>query len=63
MKPDRDDNHAEALKSRKGVNPLDITMPEPSAKVEPIFNDIIGLHCRAVAVASFVANQASKAKS
>ena len=60
MKPDRNDNHAEALMSRRGVKPLDITMPAPNAQVDPLMADILAGHCRAIAAAAFVLTRASR---
>ena len=58
MKPDREDEHSEALKSRKGVKPLDISDASMNAQVDPLMSAALNGHCRAVAVAAFVANQA-----
>lgn len=57
MHPDRNDNHAEALKARKGVVPLDISDAD-NAQVDPMIRDILRRHCRAGAIAAFVANEA-----
>lgn len=61
MKPDHNDEHAEAS-PRKGIEPLDISDAD-NAQVEPLIREALNGHCRAVAVAAFVANEASRAKS
>lgn len=58
MKPDRNDNHADFVtKARKGVVPLDITDADNAQVGEP-FRGILAGHCRAIAIAAFVANGA-----
>jgi hypothetical protein len=57
MKPDRNDEHSEALKARRGVEKLVIT---DNAQVDPLMADILAGYCKGVAVAAFVANEGAK---